>query len=558
MSYLVLARKWRPKTFKDLVGQDAVSRTLENAINTNRIAHAFLFSGVRGVGKTSSARLLAKSLNCVKGPTVDPCCECSSCLEIATSSSLDVLEIDAASNTGVDNVRELRENARYSPSRDRFKIYIIDEVHMLSISAFNALLKTLEEPPSHVKFILATTELHKIPVTILSRCQHFEFRRIPAEKIQERLISILEGEDIKVRDGALAVISKAADGSLRDAISILDQVIAFSGAEITAEDVEDMLGIIDRDFLFALSSAIIRQDPQELMTLVGKLVEQGHDVIHFCSAFLEHIRDLLIIKVSKKPEELIAVSGKEMEMLENLSGELSEEDLIRFFDVLSDAENKMRWSKVPRFILETSLIKLIQIRRLAPIEDFLSKIGSGEFPRAVLRSQSSEKPHPPAGASKGKDSGLQIKAIIPFKRIEEEEEKPQPEKAKDDVAGIVDAIERDKPLLHGFLQQASTIEMEGVRLRIRFSKANDYFRDKVSGKENQDFITETASAVTGKNIEVSIEIAEPRESEIEELKNRDDEDMKKDKMLQEVKEEPLVQTIIDVFHGKILEVEKLD
>ncbi len=555
MSYLVLARKWRPQTFKDLVGQEAVNKTLENAISKDRIAHAFLFSGVRGVGKTSSARLLAKSLNCEKGPTVDPCCKCSSCVEIATSTSLDVMEIDAASNTGVDNVRELRENARYAPSRDRFKIYIIDEVHMLSISAFNALLKTLEEPPDHVKFILATTELHKIPVTILSRCQHFEFRRIAVKKIEERLRNILDGEKISIEDGAMDAITKAADGSLRDAISILDQVIAFSDKEIRTEDVEDMLGIIDKDLVTELTASVIKKDSAALMALVGRLVEQGYDIAHFCTTYLEHIRDLLMVRISEKPEELVTLSDRELENLRELSKELSEDDLIRFFDVISDAENRIKWSKVPRFILEMALVKLIQLKRLKPIEEFIDKLGAGvvEVPKGVAVSPRTE-----ATLSEPDSSENGEKAGISEVKTESAEENEATEKQSDDVLSkILALLEKKKPMLLSFVKMASNLSLEDDVLTICFDSESDFPYEKVSDSENFKIIENIVQSVTGNKVKLKVQKTSSVSGEdlASSVKKEGDE---RAEIESKAASEPLVQKVVELFHGKITDIDKID
>src|SRR5215813_12246382 len=275
MKYQVIARKFRPQVFGDVVGQKPIVQTLQNAIQLNRIGHAYLFSGPRGVGKTTTARILAKGLNCAQGPTITPCNQCASCLEIASGQCLDVLEIDAASNTGVDNIRELRENARYAPSRDRFKIFIIDEVHMLSTSAFNALLKILEEPPSHVVFIMATTERHRLPATILSRCQQFVFRTISAPEIQAHLRQIADREGVKIDDRALGYVVRASEGSMRDAQSLLDQIISFSGQKVIDEDVRDVLGFIPSEMLDQTTEALAARDAKALLSIIEIMIDQG-------------------------------------------------------------------------------------------------------------------------------------------------------------------------------------------------------------------------------------------------------------------------------------------
>src|SRR6185436_9558634 len=297
MKYQVIARKYRPQVFGEVVGQKPIVQILQNAIQLNRTGHAYLFSGARGVGKTTMARILAKGLNCAQGPTVTPCNECPSCKEITAGQSMDVLEIDAASNTGVDNVRELRDSARYAPSRDRSKIFIIDEVHMLSTSAFNALLKILEEPPPHVIFIMATTERHKVPATILSRCQQFVFRTISPAEIQAHLRQISEREGVKIDDRALSYIVKASEGSMRDAQSLLDQIISFSGQEVVDEDVRDVLGFIPSEILDRTLDALAARDSKALLENVGIVVDQGLNVQQYVREFIGRIRDLLMLKL---------------------------------------------------------------------------------------------------------------------------------------------------------------------------------------------------------------------------------------------------------------------
>jgi len=376
MAYQVLALKYRPQVFEDLVGQETITRTLTNAIQQDRIAHAFLFAGVRGVGKTTTARILAKALNCDRGPTVRPCGECAACGEIARGSSLDVLEIDGASNNGVEQVRELIEGARYAPSRDRFKIYIIDEVHMLSTGAFNALLKTLEEPPPAVKFIFATTEHHKIPDTIVSRCQEFEFRAVAPASIASQLSHIAREEKIEVAEPAIRAVARAAAGSLRDGISALDQVIAASNGKIEERDVTELLGLIERDVLERTTRALIAQDTAEIMRIVDGLSKSGRDFRFFASALMQYLRDVLVAKVAPDAADLIELPG-ETTALQGIAESFSEEDLLRALDVMTQAEGALRNSPEPRFHLEMALLKLSQLRKLASFEELLERFAGG-------------------------------------------------------------------------------------------------------------------------------------------------------------------------------------
>src|SRR5947207_2140835 len=356
MKYQVIARKFRPQVFDDVVGQKPIVQTLQNAIQMERIGHAYLFSGPRGVGKTTTARILAKGLNCVKGPTVTPCNECPSCQEIASGKSIDVFEIDAASNTGVDNIRELRESAKYAAARNRYKIFIIDEVHMLSTSAFNALLKILEEPPSHVVFIMATTERHKVPATILSRCQQFVFRTISSAEIQGHLRQIADREGVKIDDRALGYIVKAAEGSMRDAQSLLDQIISFSGQDVVDEDVRDVLGFIPSEILDRTLDALQQRNSRALLENIAIVIDQGLNVQQYVREFIGRVRDLLVLKLGL--EDKILGSAEEKRALAERAGAFSEQDLIRFFDMLLRLENELRWTSQARFHLEFGVTQL--------------------------------------------------------------------------------------------------------------------------------------------------------------------------------------------------------
>ncbi|HMV47252.1 MAG TPA: DNA polymerase III subunit gamma/tau [Blastocatellia bacterium] len=375
MSYQVIARKYRPQTFSDLAGQEHITRTLTRALDQQRLHHAYLFAGVRGTGKTTSARILAKGLNCHKGVTSQPCLQCPSCLEIASGNALDVLEIDAASNTGVDNVRDvIINNIAMAPARDRYKIFVIDEVHMLSNNAFNALLKTLEEPPSHVIFIMATTELHKVPDTILSRCQQFEFRQIPTDKIFQRLREIAGSESININDEALREIARAGAGSLRDAQSAFDQVIAFSGAQITEEDVTASLGLVSAATLGRFAEAIAGRDTLTILNLVEQISSRGYDLRNFTRELMAYLRHLLLVKSGITGSELLGVADVEIVKLQSLATQFSEEDLVRCFHLLAETEKEVKDSPHPRFQLEIGLVKLASLTRLRSLDELITRL----------------------------------------------------------------------------------------------------------------------------------------------------------------------------------------
>jgi DNA polymerase-3 subunit gamma/tau len=380
MSYVVLARKWRPQSFQDLVGQEHVSTTIGNAIAQNRVAHAFLFTGVRGVGKTTSARILAKALNCVNGPTATPCQVCPQCKEITVGSDVDVQEIDGASYNGVDEVRRLQETLPYRPQRDRFKIFIVDEVHMLSNAAWNAFLKTLEEPPPHVKFIFATTEVHKVPVTILSRCQRYDFKLISAQSIAARLRFVIDHENIGADDAALKILAREAAGSMRDAMSLLDQVIAWlgPGEKLGAEGVAKVLGVADRVVLHRLAEAVVTGDASSAVGIVGDLANQGYDLPHTARDFLSHLRDLVVAKVADDPARLLDLADEELADVKELVGRADADDLTRLHQGFSRAFDDIVRSGQPRAAMEMALVRLARRPPLLPIDDLLRRLGDLE------------------------------------------------------------------------------------------------------------------------------------------------------------------------------------
>ncbi|HVG20740.1 MAG TPA: DNA polymerase III subunit gamma/tau [Blastocatellia bacterium] len=417
----VIARRFRPKTFEQVVGQEAITRTLSNALTTGRLHHAYLFTGARGVGKTTTARIFAKALNCVNGVTTQPCDVCASCREIATSSSIDVLEIDAASNTGVDNVREVIINSiSIAPARDRYKIFIIDEVHMLSTAAFNALLKTLEEPPPRVVFIMATTELQKVPETILSRCQVFEFRTISLRKIRDQLRHIAEDLGIQISETALLSIARAGEGSMRDAESALDQVISFAGQTVSDEDVSAALGLVDIETLNNTVRAIAEQDSQRVLRIIDEVVSRGYDLRNFCREMIVHTRALLVVKVAGFDTELVQMPQSEGEPLTRLADSFSEQDLVRFFSILTKTEQDIRTSSQPRFQLEIGLMKLVHARRLYLLEDALSRIAELQARLGGAGSPAAGSGSPPTPGPRAGKSGFPTGGPRPVSRVAQE------------------------------------------------------------------------------------------------------------------------------------------
>jgi DNA polymerase-3 subunit gamma/tau len=376
MTYQVIARKWRPQTFADLVGQEHVTETLENAIKKDRVAHAYIFSGARGVGKTTAARILAKALNCVNGPTAEPCGVCDSCKEIAAGSSLDVIEIDAASNRGIDQIRELREMVRYAPAASRSKVVILDEAHMLTGEASNALLKTLEEPPERVIFVMATTQPEDLEDTIRSRSQHFHFRALTFNEITDRLKYIASKENLKIEDGALAVIARMAEGSMRDALSLLEQARAYCGDDIQDQAVRDLLGVVPEDALNELVQAIAQQSAERALGLVHRFQKEGRNLQHFCREAIRHMRNLLIARVCGADSDLLAATPDQRPGLAEAAALFSEEDLTRYFQILLQTDDSLRRAMDPRVHLEMGLLRLVNAARLAPLEELLAETKS--------------------------------------------------------------------------------------------------------------------------------------------------------------------------------------
>ena len=374
MSYLVYARKYRPKTFEEMIGQKSIVQTLKNAIQNNRVAQAYIFSGTRGVGKTTAARILAKALNCQEGPIPTPCNQCDFCNEINEDRSLDVIEIDGASNTGVDEVRTLREGVQYKPIHCRYKIIIIDEIHMLSKSAFNALLKTLEEPPPSTIFIFATTEFYKVPATIVSRCQHFEFKRISQKEIIEHIKDLSTKENITISALGANLIAQAAEGSLRDAQSLLDQAVAFSGEQIKDDDLREILGTVNQDILFQFSSAIMEEKPDLIFTLVEKVINSGYDLRFFHEELIQHFRNLLLVRTVKNTEDLVPFPVEEIERLKAEASKASAKEMLRYLIVLQQGEQGLKFSSHPQIFLETLLVKLCHYRQIVPIKDLISQV----------------------------------------------------------------------------------------------------------------------------------------------------------------------------------------
>jgi len=562
MAYQVLARKWRPKTFDEVVGQGTVMRTLKNTLASGRIGHAFLLSGARGVGKTTTARILAKALNCSKGegPTPEPCGECASCLEIATGTSLDVQEIDGATHNGVEQVRELRESARYNPARDRFKVWIIDEVHMLSTGAFNALLKTLEEPPPRVKFIFATTEYHKLPDTILSRCQQYDFRMISAREIQAHLRVVADGEAIKVTDDALARIARAAEGSARDALSLFDQVLSFSGAEVRDEDISVLLGLIDRELLLGASRAAAEGDSLALLELVERLSDYGADYRNFNRELLLHFREILLLKLAPEDSALLSqLVPEERERMRPLCAVFSEEDLLRVFDVLIKVEQDLRWAQDPRVTLELALLKIVQMRRLMPWSDLVARVerlaGGTPLPAAP---RAPVTPAPPAPAPAARPTAARApepKQQASARPSEPEppamdEEQPAAPPASGGLLGAMLALVQARPSLAQPLRSAQVLE-EGDTVVLKVT-ADFLPLARMHADEYRDLAKKASGRARALRIEEGGGAVAPPAGTPEATAVVSETDKKR--LHEEAARQPAVKEMLDLFGGRIVDV----
>ncbi|HKP80412.1 MAG TPA: DNA polymerase III subunit gamma/tau [Pyrinomonadaceae bacterium] len=574
MAYQVIARKWRPQTFDEVTGQEPITRTLRNAIEHQRLHHAYLFSGARGVGKTTSARLLAKALNChkAKQPTPTPCRsddpdQCPSCREITESRSIDVQEIDAASNTGVDNVREaIIASVGIAPARDRYKVFIIDEVHMLSGAAFNALLKTLEEPPPRVVFIMATTERHKVPETILSRCQQFEFRTIATAKILERLKLIAKAEKISIPDDALREIARTGEGSMRDAQSSLDQVISFAGDKIRKEDVEMALGVAGADILKRIIDSIAANKPAEAIAAVDDIVMRGHDLRNFCRDLLAHFRDLLVTKVSGN-EELLESAVCEPQELKRQAELFTESDLVRFFHSLAETETKLRAATQPRYQLEIGIVKLMELRGVESISEIIQRLaalesgaepsltrttsGSGGTPSGKINPERSTASSRPAGSS------FTAAAVSPALERPVEPEAPTPQPAEFSKIDRVKAVleTQRKMLLVTALESALATVFEESELCVEFAPDARHFRETLSKPENAKFIREACREVTGQEIGIRIIVKDPQ-ADGQPLSRQDEARLEKQRLRETAENSPIVQQMLKTFRGEIVDVRR--
>jgi len=545
MSYLVLARKWRPQVFEEVVGQRTITQTLQNAIAQKRVAHAFLFAGARGVGKTSTARILAKALNCEKGPNINPCNQCIHCKEITEGNSIDVIEIDGASNRGIEEIRELRENVRYTPAKSRYKIYIIDEVHMLTREAFNALLKTLEEPPPHIIFIFATTEPHKIPATILSRCQRYDFKRIPLKEILDTLKRIAEKEEIHISPRSLMLLAREAEGSMRDAQSLLDQVISYGGKEIRDEDVVEILGVIDRKILYETIEAIADQDAQRCIEVVHHLYHYGYDIQYFCRELLQYLRNLILIKVSRQPEELLDFDGEELESLKKQAEKFQFEHLDHLFHLLLKGEQEIIQSTFPRIMLEMTLIRMATLRSLLPIDEIIEKLermgegGKGE--KETLKETKSKDSIPPQEEPKEMDLPQKEEKLGEARPFEEETWKE-----------LLNFARGKNPILGSFLSFGIPLRLDEEKIEIGFEKDSFHY-ERILEKPYRNQLESICQEFFNKKMRVILSSLEEGGKEKGNTNNPKVSSSKRETSGLQINENLMIQEALRLFNGKIVE-----
>jgi len=511
MAYKALYREWRPQTFEDMIGQEGVKKTIKNQIIMNRVPHAYLFCGTRGTGKTTTAKILAKAINCLNVKDGEPCNKCEICTQINNGSLMDVIEIDAASNTGVDNIRRLIDDVKYPPHSARYKVYIIDEVHMLSLSAFNALLKTLEEPPSYVKFILATTDPQKVPATILSRCQRFDFKRIGTSDIAGRLRAIADENKIDVEDITLETIAKISDGAMRDAISIFDQAISVSEGKIEYRDVANMLGLASRDYIFKLVDCMIEKNIDSAMDMIDEAIMNGKDVMQFIRDITRHFRNLLMVKVSKRPEDVVDVSQDSIKLLKEQAKNIRSEEVMRAINIMLKAESDAKFAIQPRIIIELAVIKFCKREYDSSPEMLLNRINQLEeaIKKGIKISPETVKEAAPESSQKIEKLAIPDKTVKGSQNetaVSQEEYQGEPiglDQVKTCWQEVINAIKAENKVVTGTLLNFGKIcGISGNVITIGFDKSNTFAKEKLEKHEDKKIVEECFSRMLNKKVRV--------------------------------------------------------
>lgn len=571
MSYQVIARKWRPQSFTELIGQEHISQTLFNALHNDRLPHALLFTGPRGTGKTSTARILAKALRCPVAKDFVPCNQCDECESIGLGQSVDVIEIDGASNNGVDAVRELRESIGYRPSHGKYKVYIIDEVHMLTGSAFNALLKTLEEPPDHVIFVLATTEAHKIPNTILSRCQRFDFRRIATRKICEHLEKICQKEQVSYENEALWSIARQGDGSMRDGQSLLDQIITFSAKNITLQSVVDALGLTDRSLLKTALEALATRNLEQTLDVVAKIFAGGLDVNVFSQDLLEQIRHLLIIKINpQQGSQIIDLPDSEIEFLKKLSAQLSEEDIHLLFDMALKGANDIPRAQEPRLVLEMLLLRMAQAPRIVDLQKLLKNNSMPKQESESKTTTSKVKPvqtQKPLNLDDGKPTISEAAAPIAQITIQNSSNETLPisEKSSNTLeekwSQLVEKIKSVNSLIAAKLEHSYPKSINGDQLTIAIPSKMKFLHQQVSEADFQKKLSTYIKTFWGKHYVLEIQLEGVTEKKTQNLTPKalaeQREKNKKLETLSEIENHPLVKQAQTLFKTQIYDIKEI-
>ncbi len=535
MAYTVFALKWRPTNFEEVIGQNHIITTLTNSILKNRLGHAYLFSGPRGVGKTSCARILAKAMNCHEGPTAKPCGKCPSCIDIAASRSLDVIEIDGASNRGIDEIRALRENVKFSPTQGKYKVYIIDEVHQITSEGFNALLKTLEEPPAFVKFIFATTHPQKVPSTILSRCQRMDFRRISVMEIIEQLEKIAKFEKINVDKEVLAAIARSSDGALRDAESVFDQLISFSKEKISLEDVVSMLGIVEQAALFEITRNIKNKNPKAVLELFNKIIDEGKDITTFLNDLIEHFRNLMIAKVSQADPQLIDLPKEICEKLLSQAQEFSLEEIFNAFNILMNAQEMSRRTESLRIPLEISLVKLSYNPKISPATDPVVARATSqpqpaqspfkEKPQPVIAKTEEKKVEQHTEIKEDKPAGYDHLKVVPLESI------------KEVWQNIISEIGKIKMSVATYLNEVDLVKIQDNILTLSFPKNCSFHKESMEAKDNKDTIEKKLSDLFKTSIRVIFILSQEEKHAVDSH------------------EHPAVKSALDMFNGRVIKAE---